>query len=102
MYHSKAFDIPDSVETIIMSENTLTEFTNNLPSGLKVLELNYNLLKTIPEIPQTIETLSFLGNQIGELPLSLPNLRILNCASNCIFELPPRFAGPKQALNLFF
>ena len=100
-YNSNAFDIPDSVESVILSENTLTTFTDKLPSRLKVLELNYNLLTTLPEIPQTIENLSFPGNQIGKLPPSLPNLRILNCASNCIFELPPRFAEAYPELRTF-
>lgn len=57
-------------------------------TGVTKLYCQNNNLKTLPELPDTLEELICFGNKLVELPKLPPNLKTLYCNCNQLKELP--------------
>lgn len=82
-------NLPNSIETLLLSFNELSRLPDKLPNNLKVLQAAYNELKEIPKtLPNKLLELDVRENKISSLP-DLPNsLRILEVSNNLLIKLP--------------
>jgi len=91
-YDNFRFEFPDWVEYIDLSYNNIYDFyegkTENypLPKNLKVLNLEYNKLTTLPIIPSTVMAFKSNNNFIDKIQNIPDDILILNLSSNNIRE----------------
>ena len=80
----KVFDctLPDSLESLDISYNYISEITRSLPPRLKVFNISYNPITVLPVLPDTLITLGCTKCPIGALP-PLPQFLEDLYASGC-------------------
>ena len=61
----------------------------HLPDGLTTLNLNGNLLTSLPPLPPTLTHLHCSRNKLTSLPSLPPSLEVLDCGGNQLISLPP-------------
>lgn len=100
-YIAKLPDFPASLRNAYLTGNRIRQLPPILNEGLENFVITYNLVKVLPEIlPDSLIALRVIGNLVDRLPLKGgANLKILNCASNRIRELPPDFANAYAGLE---
>ena len=81
--------LPDDVEEINLSGKGLTylpdlsRFTN-----LRILQVNFNNLTELPELPERLEELYCVENRLTQLPRFNEHLRQILCSRNQLTSLP--------------
>ncbi len=76
-----------NMKTLNISYNNLTELPN-LPNRLVTLRCNKNQLSQLPRLPSTLESLSCFHNQLSVLPDLPDGLTELICNHNQLSKLP--------------
>ena len=66
----------------------LTSLPSPLPPGLVTLDLNYNRLREMPELPLTMRFVSVRDNSLERLPELPQGLMILDVSDNRLTDLP--------------
>ena len=66
----------------------LTSLPSPLPPGLVTLDLDYNRLREIPELPRTMRFVSVRDNALEALPELPPGLMVLDVSANRLTDLP--------------
>jgi Leucine-rich repeat (LRR) protein len=89
----KVFDctLPDSLESLDISNNYILEITRSLPPRLKVFNISYNPITALPALPDTLITLGCTMCPIGALPPLPPFLTDLyacHCGLTALPDLP--------------
>ena len=59
-----------------------------LPNSLKLIDYNYNLLKSLPYLPNSLIELHCSNNRLTSLPYLPNSLQKLNCSNNQLTSLP--------------
>lgn len=82
--------LPNTLKCLIFNNNNIITVTN-LPKQLRHLECNMNYIRELHGLPETLITLSCSHNFIVKLPClsNLHFLKMINCKSNNITEIPP-------------
>ena len=81
--------LPDSLETLDVSYNSISEMTTPLPPHLKQLDISYNPITVLPALPDTLTLLGCIHCPIGALPPLPPFLEMLYASSCGLTSLPP-------------
>lgn len=81
------FEIPETIIELNIRGNALCKIETSFkfPPRLKMLDLSYNQLNTIPQLPSSLLKLSLIHNNFGGIQNILefpPNLEILNLSRN--------------------
>jgi Leucine-rich repeat (LRR) protein len=86
----KVFDctLPDSLESLDISYNSITEITTPLPPHLKELDITLDPITALPALPDTLISLACFMCPIGVLPPLPPKLERLYAASCGLTSLP--------------
>ena len=82
--------LPNTIEFLYMNHNNITNIPN-FPKSLKHLECSWNKINQLNHVSKNINTMMIDHNQINQLPnlSDLHFLKMLNCNSNHITEIPP-------------
>jgi hypothetical protein len=78
-----------SLNSLIVSHNNLTALPDNLPSGIKYLNINGNKITSLKRLPPDLRQLDCTNNQLTALPELPASLLMINCSYNKISVLPP-------------
>jgi Leucine-rich repeat (LRR) protein len=89
----KVFDctLPDSLESLDISYNYISEITRSLPPHLKVFNISYNPITALPALPDTLITLGCTMCPIEvlpPLPQFLEDLYASGCGLTSLPDLP--------------
>lgn len=95
--------LPATLRTAYLTGNRIQHLPPVLNEGLEHFTITYNVVKVLPEIlPDSLISLRIIGNLVERLPIKGgANLKIINCASNRIRELPADFANAYAGLEEF-
>jgi Leucine-rich repeat (LRR) protein len=86
----KVFDcsLPDSLEILDISFNSISEMTRSLPNRLKALDISFNPITVLPVLPDTLTHLGCTMCPIEILPPLPPTLEVLYATSCGLTSLP--------------
>ena len=83
--------LPDSLESLDVSYNSISEIIPPLPPRLKELNISYNPITVLPALPDTLIILGCISCPIGALPPLPPALEDLyasRCGLTTLPDLP--------------
>jgi hypothetical protein len=77
-----------SLNSLIVSNNDLTALPDNLPTGIRYLNINNNKITNLKSLPSNLRQLDCTNNQLTALPEFPASLLMINCSYNKITALP--------------
>ncbi len=77
-----------SLNSLIVSNNDLTALPDNLPTGIRYLNINNNKITNLKSLPSNLRQLDCTNNQLTALPEFPASLLMINCSHNKITALP--------------
>lgn len=90
----------EAVKSLDLGGCSLGEIPRNLPEGLEVLIFFHNNATDIPPLPKSLKVLYVDWNNLKTFPdLDLPNLRKLYCENNQLTTLPEKLIRNLDVLD---
>ena len=85
----------DNLEEIYINGNCINWISSKLPPKLRVFRCELGYLKSLPQLPESMELLDIVGNEVTSLPELPTNLKQLWAHNNQITQLPKLPSGLK-------
>tara|TARA_B100001093_G_scaffold214420_1_gene205766 strand:+ start:6032 stop:7258 length:1227 start_codon:yes stop_codon:yes gene_type:complete len=85
---SKLVSLPSKITHLNASYCINLDTLGAFPSMLKVVNLSYNQIHELPNLPMTIERLFCSTNELSQLPYLPPSITHIDCSFNNLESLP--------------